>query len=524
MKKRAIKIAVVILAAVLTMCFAGCGEAGKSAYEIWKEYHPESDMTEEEWANSLTGAAGENGTDGKSAYEIWKENGHEGTEAEFLEWLKGAAGEVGPQGETGPQGQDGAGWTFGYGEPKEEGKKGEFYLDRERLDVYRFGDAEWEYVVNLKGKETYDLGTYTFGGEDSVSVKLPDAMEAQKAYEVIITSKEDVSFDVVSLNHFTTVRSKTRDEAAGVTKNVGIVYWSAISWDDAEEGFQIVPYKDETPTEIQVKIREYEAPKFRADGEWHTIPLLAHYSIINMAVDPALRGKRVKVTERSFLFEKEDPQTFSLRFGAYSGGDCLAEQSVSMPKGTLTKRVDVMPDSPEYRNRSLYFDIPSDCEEISLRGYGEDEKVGYSTYYFAQVKIEKIDSLKMKSMNSQTGEGTEENPYLPTELEGDWRINIPADSTVYVQAEIEGYNERYIFTNQAIYSDRGGYHDGLMIFSKDFITDKGTYSPPLGLEVGESVALYPSKGKACFEITNRSNEGIYVELRIERNYNFNALK
>ena len=55
------------------------------------------------------GKDGAPGKDGKSAYEIWKENGHDGTEAEFLEWLKGAAGKDGLNGKDGTNGKDGVG-------------------------------------------------------------------------------------------------------------------------------------------------------------------------------------------------------------------------------------------------------------------------------------------------------------------------------------------------------------------------------------------------------------------------------
>lgn len=38
------------------------------------------------------GIDGTNGTDGKSAYQIWLDNNHEGSEADFLAWLKGPEG------------------------------------------------------------------------------------------------------------------------------------------------------------------------------------------------------------------------------------------------------------------------------------------------------------------------------------------------------------------------------------------------------------------------------------------------
>lgn len=39
------------------------------------------------------------GKDGRSAYEIWLYNGHEGTEQDFLEWLRGEDGKDGKDGE-----------------------------------------------------------------------------------------------------------------------------------------------------------------------------------------------------------------------------------------------------------------------------------------------------------------------------------------------------------------------------------------------------------------------------------------
>ena len=46
---------------------------------------------------------------GASAYDIWLAEGHTGTEADFLEWLKGADGATGATGATGADGEDGVG-------------------------------------------------------------------------------------------------------------------------------------------------------------------------------------------------------------------------------------------------------------------------------------------------------------------------------------------------------------------------------------------------------------------------------
>ena len=63
---------------------------GKSAYQIWLENGHEGSETDFlDWLRGETGEAGEDGEDGKSAYQIWLEAGNEGTEEDFLNWLKG---------------------------------------------------------------------------------------------------------------------------------------------------------------------------------------------------------------------------------------------------------------------------------------------------------------------------------------------------------------------------------------------------------------------------------------------------
>ncbi|MBQ4405758.1 MAG: DUF4407 domain-containing protein [Bacteroidales bacterium] len=75
------------------------GDNGKSAFEIWKELHPElQNPTVEVFYEYLKGDKGESGTPGakgKSAYEIWRDSKPENknkTEQEFLDSLKGADG------------------------------------------------------------------------------------------------------------------------------------------------------------------------------------------------------------------------------------------------------------------------------------------------------------------------------------------------------------------------------------------------------------------------------------------------
>lgn len=67
----------VILAFVLCLPFAACANDGR---------------------DGANGSQGPQGETGKSAYDIWLDNGHEGSEEDFLNWLKGQDGADGQDG------------------------------------------------------------------------------------------------------------------------------------------------------------------------------------------------------------------------------------------------------------------------------------------------------------------------------------------------------------------------------------------------------------------------------------------
>ena len=103
----------------------------------------------------------EKGGNGKSAYEIALEHGFVGTEAEWLESLKGKDGAIGPQGEQGPPGAD--------GQPGKNGEQGSPGVDgRDGLDGTNgksafeiavengFVGSETEWLESLKGKDGAD--------------------------------------------------------------------------------------------------------------------------------------------------------------------------------------------------------------------------------------------------------------------------------------------------------------------------------------------------------------------------------
>lgn len=78
------------------------------------------------------GQPGKDGQDGKSAYETWIDLGHEGTEADFIEWLKGEPGKDGDIGSTLSVGENGNWFIDGVdtgfparGPAGEDGEKGD---------------------------------------------------------------------------------------------------------------------------------------------------------------------------------------------------------------------------------------------------------------------------------------------------------------------------------------------------------------------------------------------------------------
>lgn len=112
MNKKKIIAALLASACITTGAFGltACGDAGadgKSAYEI--AVANGFTGTEAQWLESLKGDDGNDGTgtNGKSAYEIAVANGFTGTEAEWLASLKGSQGQPGQTGGQGNKGDTG---------------------------------------------------------------------------------------------------------------------------------------------------------------------------------------------------------------------------------------------------------------------------------------------------------------------------------------------------------------------------------------------------------------------------------
>ena len=87
----------------------------------------------------------EKGGNGKSAFEIAVENGFVGTEAEWLESLKGKDGAVGPQGEQGPPGKDGV-----TPDMSEYSTKADY--ENLQLKLQSLKDSTMDYIIGLTNR------------------------------------------------------------------------------------------------------------------------------------------------------------------------------------------------------------------------------------------------------------------------------------------------------------------------------------------------------------------------------------
>ncbi len=155
------------------------GADGKSAFEIAVENGFVG--TEAEWLESLkgkdgtdgqpgkdgidgtNGQDGKDGIDGKSAYEIAIANGYFGTEAEWLESLRGSDGKDGIDGQPGKDGIDGTN-----GQDGKDGIDGKSAYEIAIANGFFGTESEW--LESLKGSDGKD-GTDGQPGKDGVDGK-----------------------------------------------------------------------------------------------------------------------------------------------------------------------------------------------------------------------------------------------------------------------------------------------------------------------------------------------------------------
>lgn len=160
------------------------GKDGLSAYEIWLQQGNEG--TEAEFLESLKGEDGADGENGLSAYEIWLQQGNEGSEADFLESLKGE------DGATGQNGEDGASITV-VSVIESDIDSGE--------NIITFSDGNTLTVKNGSQGEKGDPGADGNPGQDGaqgVSGVYVGSGEMPEGYNVQIDPDGDVTVDLLA--------------------------------------------------------------------------------------------------------------------------------------------------------------------------------------------------------------------------------------------------------------------------------------------------------------------------------------
>ena len=122
MKKWLMAVLSVLCVASTGLALGACGDKNSSSaqqgdeqimavyeqYVVYVEAQGQTPLSYEAWLATIKGEDGKDGAVGKSAYEIWIANGYSGTQADFLNWLKGEKGDKGDQGLQGLQGAQGA--------------------------------------------------------------------------------------------------------------------------------------------------------------------------------------------------------------------------------------------------------------------------------------------------------------------------------------------------------------------------------------------------------------------------------
>lgn len=276
-KTRKITLFVILLALVslLVVCFCACsdgingtngkdGANGKSAYEIWlDEGHTGtqsdflnwlkgedgSDGTDGNGSDGEDGKDGQDGKDGKSAYEIWLDNGHIGTEADFLTWLKGADGKDGTNGSDGADGAKGdkgdKGETGVQGEKGENGSNGKdgadgksaYQIFKEQYPYYQGTEEQWLIAlvngnlriqaVTFQSEVADDITKYVLNGYALTDIPAVPEKEGQTSAKWNITDFSNITADMTvtaeyDMRKYVTFHNEyTEDEDIKITVNYG---------------------------------------------------------------------------------------------------------------------------------------------------------------------------------------------------------------------------------------------------------------------------------------------------------------
>lgn len=272
MKKTRNKIIAALAVAVCmvfgSLGFAACDSKDKTEkpdyneqihaiYEKYAETAGNDALTYEEWLEKIKGK------DGKSAYEIWKDNGHQGSESDFLEDLKG------------DNGSRGSGWIRGTEEPNSEveAQDGDFYLNSTTWDVYERVDGEWNILGCLSPSGSFKTGGLNVSVAAGATVDYSVPISAGKY--VMLADFGSAEFggtmqvkygadDIVSQFAYSEARSEVGHKIylayLAVTEDI-----KKISVISTGEGAQAIG--------ATVTLTEYVAPVLKADGVAIEVPV-----------------------------------------------------------------------------------------------------------------------------------------------------------------------------------------------------------------------------------------------------------
>ena len=226
------------------------GKDGKSAYQIWLDNgHTGTEAEFLEWLKGedgkdgtngsngqdgskgdkgdkgetgVQGEKGENGSDGqdgKSAYQIWLDNGNTGTEAEFLNWLKGQ------DGINGSDGQDGENGLSAY---EIFLKYYPYYTGTEEQWIKQLVNNELKvHTITFQSEVADDITKYVLNGYALTDIPAVPEKEGQTSAKWNITDFSNITADMTvtaeyDMRKYVTFHNDyTEDEDIKITVNYG---------------------------------------------------------------------------------------------------------------------------------------------------------------------------------------------------------------------------------------------------------------------------------------------------------------
>lgn len=175
--------------------------------------------------NGLDGANGKDGASGKSAYEIWLDEGHSGSQADFLNWLKGSDGTSGENGNKGDKGDNG-----------NDGKSA-YQIFKEQYPYYQGTEEQWLialvngglriHTITFQSEVADNITKYVLDGYALTDIPEVPEKEGQTSAKWSVTDFKKITQDTVvtavyDMRKYVTFHNEfTDDEDITITVNYG---------------------------------------------------------------------------------------------------------------------------------------------------------------------------------------------------------------------------------------------------------------------------------------------------------------